>query len=405
MNELEQEFITQSATDLNNISKQLQENKTAILSEKFLNDTFRTLHTIKGTAQTFGFSDAGNLAHSLENMVSAAKHQTLFIDNFNSFLREGIELLVKSFERKKIQIPKSFADTIKLFENNSEQNDSDKNLPEEIPETITGQLSAQEKSALYSALKNDKTLSVLEVGFNLSNFVAEFKDFRANLGKKGEIIAALPCSKFSAVNKIGFQMIFVAQEDIKTFAENNSLEITFSFPEILSYSLQGILAKIIAHGKDTAKTLGKDVEFIVLADDFEPPAKVLKLIFDVLLHLVRNAVSHAIAKKGRIEIDIKTEEKAIVLSVSDNGKGLNLEKIKAIAVEKNLKPDIGKMSEQEILELIFLPEFSTAEVLTKFSGRGIGLDVVKNLTENVGGKLHVRTEKDKGTIFQVFLPK
>ncbi len=404
MNELEREFISQSKIDLQRISKRIRENQTVILHENFLNETFRTLHTIKGTAQTFGFSVAGKLAHSLENLISAAKNNTIFFADFNSFLDEGIQLLIKSFEQTDLTIPPLFAAELDHFQSKIQTENSTENLLEEIPETISNQLSTEEKSNLASALKQGNNLSVLEIGFNLKNFAAEFKNFRENLSEKGEIIATLPCSKFSSAGNIGFQIVFTSKETIKSFAEDNLAEVVFEYGQEFAGSLQSVLAKIVGHGKNTAKMLGKDVKFVVLADDFEPETKTLKLIFDLLLHLIRNAVSHAISEKGRVEIDLKKDEKGFTVSVSDNGKGLDKEKIKAVAIEKNLSLSIADFSDQEVLELIFLPEFSTAETLTEISGRGIGLDVVKNLIENAKGKIIVKTEKDQGTTFEIFLP-
>ncbi len=405
MNELERGFIQQSIADLHNISRQIKENHFAILTDSFLNETFRTLHTIKGTAQTFGFSDAGNLAHSLENMVSGSKNNALFLADFADILREGILLLIGSFEPDNFQVSYSFADKIKQFQTNSKPHDFAENLLDEFPASITASLSASEKLTLSSALKHGKNLFVLEIGFSPASFAAEFKEFRADLSKTGEIIAALPSSKFAKLKQIGFQIVFASKENVKAFADKHSAEITFELHGNFANSLQGVLTKIIGHGKNTAKKLGKNVEFVIPADDFEPDVKLLKLIFDTLLHLVRNAVSHAIDVKGRVEIDVKSEENNFVLSVSDNGKGLDTAKIKAKAIEKNLISNTADLSEAEILELIFLPEFSTAETLTEISGRGIGLDVVKNLTEKAGGKISVKTESNKGTTFKIFLPK
>ncbi|MBA2735827.1 MAG: chemotaxis protein CheA, partial [Pyrinomonadaceae bacterium] len=130
----------------------------------------------------------------------------------------------------------------------------------------------------------------------------------------------------------------------------------------------------------------------------------LKLIFDALLHLVRNAVSHAIEEKGKVRIEIKSVEKGLILSVSDAGKGSDAKKIRARAIEKNLVSEDVILSEREIADLIFAPDFSTAETVTEISGRGVGLDAVKNSIENAKGKISVKSEAGKGTTFEIFLP-
>lgn len=405
MNELEREFIAQSATDLNTIFDLLRENKPEILPEKTRHELFRKLHTIKGTAQTFGFSGAGSIAHSLENIAIALRDEPHQFYVYKEILTQGIELLIKSFEQKAFVIPQNFADKISLLRKTPENVTPDEDSFGAIPHAVIEQLSKQEKLNLRSELDKGKYLSVLEIGFDPANFAAEFKTFRESLSEKGEVIATLPCRRISTNSKIRFQIIFTGGEPDENLTKNSPAEVVFSYTETFAYSLQGVLAKVVGHGKNTAKTLGKNIRFVILADDFEPSPKMLKLIFDLLLHLVGNAVSHAIAEKGQIEIDLKARDESIVLRVSDNGKGLDVEKIKAVAIEKNPGFKVDNLSGREILELIFQPEFSTAETLTKISGRGIGLDVVKNLVETARGKINVTTKDGEGTIFEVIIPE
>ena len=129
------------------------------------------------------------------------------------------------------------------------------------------------------------------------------------------------------------------------------------------------------------------------------------MIFDVLVHLIRNAVDHAVESAGKIKINLGTEENNLRLSVSDDGRGIDSEKIKAKAVEKYLVSAAENLTEQETLDLIFLPEFPTASKLTEISGRGIGLDAVKTAVEARGGKINVKSQSGKGTTFEIYLPK
>ena len=180
MNELEREFIRQSTADLHDISTRISENASADLHENFLNETFRTLHTIKGTAQTFGFSNAGILAHLLENLVESAKKGNAS-KNFHKIFREGILLLIDSFEQENFRIPPHFAEKIGDFQINIDARELSADFPEDFPETISAQLSAQEKSNLSAAFRKEKSIFILEIGFGAVNFAEKFKQFREDL--------------------------------------------------------------------------------------------------------------------------------------------------------------------------------------------------------------------------------
>ncbi len=169
--------------------------------------------------------------------------------------------------------------------------------------------------------------------------------------------------------------------------------------------LPGILSKIVAHGENLAGKLDKEIDFEVCADEINLSAEKLKLVFDILLHLIRNAVDHAIEKKGEIQLGVKADENGQRLIVADNGSGIDLEKVKAKAIEKNLISADTVLTEQATLILIFQSEFSTSQGITEISGRGIGLDVVKDAVEKADGKISVKSQSGKGTTFEIFLPR
>lgn len=374
-------------------------------------ELFRALHTVKGSSQTFGFTRTGVLAHRLENTLSTAQNKKFLSDQtIKNLFVEGIALLIKSLQEKHFETPASFVEKINAIAPDSaeEKKITETPLPE-IPSEISSQLSAQEKNALSSALDAGKTLYGLEVDFDLTNFAGEFKTFREILSKSGEIIATLPSPKFNAAGKIGFQIIFASllpTAQIRKTTEKSAARIIFDTSEkTFTADLQGILSQVAKHGQSVAERFGKRIEFEVSADETELSAERLKLIFDVLIHLTRNAVDHAIESEGKIQINLKTEEQNLVLSISDDGRGIDLEKVKAKACERNLISAEQSLTEQETLDLIFLPELSTASKLTEISGRGIGLDAVKNAVEKAHGKINVNSRSGQGTTFEIFLPR
>lgn len=400
MEELREAFLFDSISRLNNLRENLLSED---LSPTLEREIFRALHTVKGTSQTLGFAAAAQLAHTLENLLAAAKNDSLPAESLRELLPEGIEVLIKSLSEKNFSIPTSFAEKFQAFQSETSPESRPKDYISDFPAPLAAQLSGQEKIALNAALANGNNLAVLEIGFAAASFSDDFKNFRKKLSARGEIIATLPSAKFSAEGKIGFQIIFATAEEATAVIENSPAEISFQIHQTFSGNLPAILARIVGHGKNLAASLGKKIEFETLLEAESVSAQKLKIIFDILLHLVRNAVDHGIELDGRIKIEIATSAGDISVKVSDDGRGIDLEKVRRKAVEKNLIAADADFSEQEILNLIFTHGFSTGETVSEISGRGVGLDVVKDLAEKAGGGIFVKSESGQGTTFEILL--
>jgi chemotaxis protein histidine kinase CheA len=393
MNNLQKDFLERSVATLENLTESAKTPNS--LAPEFLREVFRALHTIKGTAQTFGFNAPAHLAHELENLLSNPKNDS---DDFKNVLLEGFALLIKSFRSPSdSKNHAAFIDKIRRLAPASEplQNAFSLNIPTEI----SPKLSEFEKGIFLAALEARKNIFCVKADFDLADFAAGFKSLKEDLSAKGEIIATLPNPNVSG-GKIGF-LIYLATDE-KEVSQKFPAEIVWQ-ETAFSNDLDGVLSNIAAHGKDLAARQGKEIEFAISADKTELSDKNLSLIFDVLLHLVRNAADHGIEKRGKIEISLKADENDLELRVKDDGKGIDLEKIRAKATEKNLLSPDQILTETELLALIFLPAFSTSASVSEISGRGVGLDAVKNLIENAGGKISVKSLKDAGTTFEIFL--
>lgn len=419
MNNLQQDFLKQSIENLENLIGQLQkENSTGAFSENFSRQSFRTLHTIKGTAQTFGFPVSGNLAHQLENLLSVVKNGQIYEkENCKSLLLDGLELLKKTFKQKNVEIPPVFFEKLKKLA--PRENDSAIQTPE-LPARLFSQLSNREKNVVLSAEQTGKNLFCLEIDFELTKFAEGITNFRDILSEKCEIIATLPGRTSNAPGKINFQILLAtaeSAENIKSVADRYSAEIVFEKPQIdFSNDLQGVFGQVVAHGENLADRLGKAIDFEGLTRNEKIPPGILQIIFDALIHLTRNAVDHAIelpedrvaknkSARGAVKIQFFSDENNYRLTVNDDGRGIDREKIREKAVKKKIVSDAGSLSDQAALDLIFAPEFSTAERLTEISGRGVGLDAVKDSIEKAGGKIKVSSRPDVGTIFEISLPR
>jgi len=169
--------------------------------------------------------------------------------------------------------------------------------------------------------------------------------------------------------------------------------------------------------RNLARKMGKEVEFIIEGKDIEVDRTILDKLGDVLVHLLRNAIDHGIEppeervklgkpRAGRLELIAKREKSHVVIIVRDDGRGIDPEKVKRKAIEKGfITPEqAAEMSDEEAINLIFLPGFSTAEKVTDVSGRGVGMDVVQEVIKALNGSISVKTEVGKGTTFIIKLP-
>ncbi len=169
--------------------------------------------------------------------------------------------------------------------------------------------------------------------------------------------------------------------------------------------------------RDVSRKLGKEIELVMSGEETELDRTVIDEIGDPLIHLLRNAADHGLEtteervsigkpKKGTIKLQAYQDGNSVVIEVEDDGKGINVNKIKNKAIEKGTvtKEEAATMTEKEIVELLFKPSFSTAEKISDLSGRGVGLDVVKSKITALGGHVEVETEFGKGSKFIVRLP-
>jgi two-component system, chemotaxis family, sensor kinase CheA len=166
---------------------------------------------------------------------------------------------------------------------------------------------------------------------------------------------------------------------------------------------------------DLSAKLKKKVELKITGEQTELDKTVLEKIGDPILHLIRNSLDHGIEspqdrlaigkdETGIIHLSASHEGGSVVIRVTDDGAGLNTDKILKKAVEKKLVSADAKLTNSEVNDLIFLPGFSTADVVTDVSGRGVGMDVVRRNIEEIGGRVEVYSERGKGSTFLITLP-
>ncbi len=167
--------------------------------------------------------------------------------------------------------------------------------------------------------------------------------------------------------------------------------------------------------RDLSHTSGKKVKFVVSGTETRIDRLLYDRLFDPLLHLIRNAISHGLEsseerlkrgkpEEGRIVLRAKREGNSVVIDVKDDGRGIDLKKVYKRALELGFIKKGQKVSKGQLLGFMFRPGFSTADEGSALSGRGVGLDVVREAVSEMNGTINVATKEGKGTIFRIKLP-
>jgi two-component system chemotaxis sensor kinase CheA len=181
--------------------------------------------------------------------------------------------------------------------------------------------------------------------------------------------------------------------------------------------IRKVLAKLPRMVRDLSHKLGKDVRLDLRGEETELDKSIADEIGDPLMHLVRNAIDHGIetpaerqtvgkSREGVLRITASQEGNGIVIRIQDDGRGIALDKVKAKALAKGLvsEAELASMEPRELINLIFLPGFSTADTVTDVSGRGVGMDVVRTNIRRLNGTVAIESEQGKGSQITIKLP-
>ncbi len=180
-------------------------------------------------------------------------------------------------------------------------------------------------------------------------------------------------------------------------------------------SLKATFQRMARLAEELSVRSGKDIILETLGEDTEVDHRIVNTIADSLMHIVKNAVDHGIEppdvrlsnkkpEKGKVRLSAAHENDAVVISVSDDGRGLNPERISQIAVQRKLIDSVDGLSEAELFNLILQPGLSTAKEVTEISGRGVGLDIVRSNIQAIGGTVEISSQLEIGTTFRMLIP-
>lgn len=202
-----------------------------------------------------------------------------------------------------------------------------------------------------------------------------------------------------------------------SFLDRITSDLQIAVMKMRMQPIQKVFSKFPRLVRDISASVKKDVELQIYGEGTEVDKSVIEHIGDPMTHILRNSIDHGIESaeertakgkppKGKIVVNTYQKGTQIVIEITDDGKGMDVNKLKKKAVEKGLmsEEEAQKVSDEAAVDIIFMPGFSTKEVATELSGRGVGMDVVKTNISLLNGYVEVSTEKDVGTTFKISIP-
>ena len=427
-----------------------------------LNEIFRLAHNLKGTSRAVGFGDVAEFTHEMENLILKVKEGHVQItDEIISLLLECNDHVSKMIKNLNIDLEGRFSSVdiiakIKLALSNSSKVDGGPKV-EEITKNVNDNLVTNTISAEDLAI-----LQNFERGLEMSHEerLAGMNDEQVSSFVPTEVMKESPKSEIAKINQNTETKKVTTN---KAAAEDDSIRVSLGRVEMLnnlvgelviiqtvlnqhreevhnplmlkslsqlsklSKEIQNIsmslrmvplkqtLQKLQRIVRDTSKALDKQVLLEIIGDETEIDKTVLEHLADPLVHIVRNAVDHGLEctserlsagkpAEGHVSIKAFHEGNNLVIEVRDDGKGINPKIIREKAIEKKVISADSKLSDNELVNLIFHPGFSTKSEVSEISGRGVGMDVVKTNIEKLSGEVKVVTELGRGSVFRVVLP-
>lgn len=358
--------------------------------EPALNELFRLMHNLKSNARAMGYAQIGEVAHHMETIFGLIRSkEKTFSGSLVTVLFTGVDTLGAMIRAVGEEAP--MPDAAALLDN------LDRLVQNEEP-VLEGEAASDEDA-------NRK--------LELSDLVyIQIKKLDHLLNLVGELI-------------IDRDRILTLSQEIGNSALQSTASHLFRITDELQYSVMdarlvnvgSLLNKFPRVVRDVATAERKQVELTLGGQDIQIDRNILQIITDALLHLVRNAVGHGIETPeerlkagkpgtGNLLLSAQTERDDVLIQVTDDGRGIDVESVRRKAVERRLisKEAAQQLDAAAVRAFLFEPGFSMATEVTEISGRGVGLDVVKLAIDSLGGQLRVDSELGKGTTFTLVLP-
>ena len=391
MDDLMREFLTVTTESLNALDLDLVKLEKNPGDAELISRIFRLVHTVKGNCGFLSLPRLETVAHHAENVLGRYRSGALKVTP------DSVSLILQSLDRIK-SIVRGLAAT------GAEPPGDDRALIDMLDIVAAGKPQPQAVATEFqsAAATDDAAVQTLRISIDALEGIME---------TVGELV--LTRNQLQQMQKNG-------ERDIRLPLQRLHQTVSTLQEEVMKARLQpvstvwGRLPRLL---RDINIDLGKKIRLEMKGEETALDRQVLELIRDPLTHLVRNAAGHGVEKpaarvlagkspEGLITLSARHEGGQVVMEVSDDGHGLDASAIGRKAVEKGLlAPEKAvAISEAQMRQLIFMPEFSTAEQVTALSGRGVGMDVVRANIAKIGGTVDVSSIPGKGTSFTLRIP-
>ncbi len=456
-----QDFITEAKEGLEKLDEEFVELEQDPQNTEILKSIFRTMHTLKGTAGFFGFKTLEGIAHFAEDILSKLRDGLVVADEeiIDMLLQavDHIKAIVAHIEEHKQEpMDETYLDflvTLSNFaekvarrakgeapeekkeaeeakpreaeaageearpseektETPAESKPPEEKKPQETEPAAKEKPAQEDKPAVKAPPKKEAPKAPPQVTLTETHIRVDVRLLDHLMNLAGELVLARNRLVQLANQKVDPELMQATQ--------TLSLVTTEMQEAIMKTRMQpigNVFNKFPRIVRDLARSTGKKVNLHIEGADTELDRSIIEAIKDPLTHLVRNSIDHGIEHPderaqvgkppvGTLVMRAYHEGGQVIIEIEDDGRGIDVEKVKKKAVEKGLitPEEAERMSDHEAINLIFRPGFSTAEKVTNISGRGVGMDVVKTNIERLGGSIEIRSVKGAGTTVRIKIP-
>jgi two-component system chemotaxis sensor kinase CheA len=378
-----------------------------------VDDIFRSFHTIKGSAGFLHLQQFSDLAHSAENMLNQIRQGAgEWADSTIDLVLDSIDLmkvmLVALDESARLDMPlarqerlPALLQRLRAWAPGQTKAASVSTQIDEVPDLSTQCAeSPRDQPIRNNTTANERTVKVSTDRLDaLINMVGELAIAQSMASQDLTTEMAADAKKARNIAHVG-----------KIVGELQELSMSMRMVPI-----HGVFQKMARLVRDLAPKVEKEIEFSAIGGETEIDRNLVEALSDPLVHMVRNAVDHGLEtpdvrvnagkpKCGRLELKAYHRGGYIFVEVSDDGRGLNKQRILQKAIQAEIIRDGQDLSDQDIFHLIFHAGLSTAEQVTDVSGRGVGMDVVRKNVEALRGRIDIASVEGKGSTFTVRLP-
>jgi two-component system chemotaxis sensor kinase CheA len=434
--EVLQEFLVESHENLDRLDQDLVALEQAPDDVETLSSIFRTIHTIKGTCGFLGFGRLESVTHVGENLLGRLRDREITLDApaVSALLRlvDAVRGMLASIEATGTEGDGDYADLVEELGRLAARDvprlgevlvDKHVATPEQVEHAVQAQEHGDARQ-LGELLVDEGVLRPNE----LIDALQTQAEARSGLADQSIRVDVALLDKL--MNLVG--ELVLARNRVLQFTRADSdpgFVTTSQRLNLITSELQeGVMktrmqpvgtiwSKFPRVVRDLSHQLGKRVRIEMEGEDTELDKTIIEAIKDPLTHIVRNSVDHGIEtpeqraaagkpEEGRLFLRAFHEGGQVNIEVTDDGAGIDLERVRARAVERNLlsAEQAARMGEREVATLIFLPGFSTAAAVTNISGRGVGMDVVKTSVEKIGGTVDLQPRPGQGTTLRIRIP-